>query len=139
MPIRCLTPACLVIRLTSKCTSGHTRGELANANYDLADVYRLRDIARRLPGYLGEEASKHPEYETGSAASVMASDTAKSIRDKIDYAPEDDNAIDKWVRTTLKTTWHSMATCPMKAKEDDGVVDERLNVYGVKRLKLAGT
>lgn len=32
-----------------------------------------------------------------------------------------------------------MATCPMKAQSAGGVVDARLNVYGTKGLKLAGT
>lgn len=30
-----------------------------------------------------------------------------------------------------------MATCPMKAKEEGGVVDARLNVHGTQNLKLA--
>jgi GMC oxidoreductase len=31
-----------------------------------------------------------------------------------------------------------MGTCAMKAREQGGVVDERLNVYGVQNLKIAG-
>ena len=31
-----------------------------------------------------------------------------------------------------------MGTCAMKAREQGGVVDERLNVYGVQNLKVAG-
>ena len=31
-----------------------------------------------------------------------------------------------------------MGTCAMKAREQGGVVDERLNVYGVQSLKIAG-
>lgn len=32
-----------------------------------------------------------------------------------------------------------MATCPMKARDVGGVVDNKLNVYGTTGLKLAGT
>ena len=31
-----------------------------------------------------------------------------------------------------------IGTCAMKAREQGGVVDERLNVYGVQNLKVAG-
>jgi len=37
------------------------------------------------------------------------------------------------------STWHSSGTCAMKPREKGGVVDPRLNVYGVKGLKVAGT
>lgn len=32
-----------------------------------------------------------------------------------------------------------LGTCSMKPHEQGGVVDSRLNVYGVKDLKVAGT
>ena len=56
----------------------------------------------------------------------------------------------------MDTTWHSVCeiyfsftclltpsnfqsgTCAMKPREQGGVVDERLNVYGVQNLKIAG-
>ena len=31
-----------------------------------------------------------------------------------------------------------MGTCAMKRREDRGVVDSRLNVYGTRNLKIAG-
>lgn len=49
----------------------------------------------------------------------------------------DDLAIDKFVRENAGTTWHSLGTCAMKAREGAGVVDSRLNVYGVQGLKVA--
>ena len=57
----------------------------------------------------------------------------------------------------MQTSWHSVrepsfpesyfthlidvfqiGTCAMKPREQGGVVDARLNVYGVKNLKIAG-
>lgn len=32
-----------------------------------------------------------------------------------------------------------MGTCAMKRREDRGVVDSRLSVYGTRNLKIAGT
>lgn len=98
----------------------------------------LRDAARRLPCYLGEEASRQPSYPPHSPAAVAHSDTPKTLEDVLDYTDEDDKAIEAWIKLGVKTTWHSMATCPMKARESGGVVDAKLNVYGVEGLKVAG-
>ncbi|KAK4049052.1 hypothetical protein OIV83_004414 [Microbotryomycetes sp. JL201] len=100
----------------------------------------LREIARRMPSYRGELAG--PEFPEGSAAKCLNEEEAialtksGNIKD-IEYTKEDDAAIEKWVRQNIGTTWHSMATCPMKPKEKGGVVDKRLNVYGTQGLKLA--
>lgn len=42
----------------------------------------------------------------------------------------------------VETTWHSLGTCSMAPREGNsivkhGVLDERLNVHGVKNLKVA--
>ncbi|KAJ3502839.1 hypothetical protein NM208_g16641 [Fusarium decemcellulare] len=50
---------------------------------------------------------------------------------------EDDEAIVQWIREHVETTWHSIATCKMAPREEKGVVDKNLNVYGTKGLKLA--
>ncbi|KAK4055961.1 hypothetical protein OIO90_002954 [Microbotryomycetes sp. JL221] len=99
----------------------------------------LREIARRMPSYRGELAG--PEFPEGSAAKCLTEEEAieltksGNIQD-IQYTAEDNKAIEKWVRQNVGTTWHSMATCPMKPKEQGGVVDKDLNVYGTKGLKL---
>ena len=33
---------------------------------------------------------------------------------------------------------HSHGTCPMKPRQEGGVVDNKLNVYGIQCLKVAG-
>lgn len=46
------------------------------------------------------------------------------------------------VKRHVETTWHSLGTCSMAPREGSsiakhgGVVDERLNVHGVKGLKV---
>ncbi|KAI5886021.1 alcohol oxidase-like protein [Schizophyllum commune H4-8] len=54
----------------------------------------------------------------------------------IAYSAEDEKAIEEWARSFVQTAWHSLGTCAMKPREDGGVVDARLNVYGVHGLKV---
>ena len=54
----------------------------------------------------------------------------------------DIKAIEEWVKRHVESTWHSLGTCSMAPKEGNsivkhGVLDERLNVHGVKGLKVA--
>ncbi|KAA8917356.1 hypothetical protein TRICI_000495 [Trichomonascus ciferrii] len=61
----------------------------------------------------------------------------------LNYSEEDEQAIADWVREHVETTWHCLGTCSMAPREGStiarwgGVVDERLNVHGVKGLKVA--
>lgn len=54
------------------------------------------------------------------------------------YTEEDDKAIEHLVRTRVASTWHGLGTAAMMPREDGGVVDKDLNVYGVANLKVAG-
>ena len=60
---------------------------------------------------------------------------ASKVHEDIKYTAEDDKAIDDWVSDHVETTWHSLGTCAMKPREQGGVVDNRLNVYGTENLK----
>ncbi|KAK2594100.1 hypothetical protein QQS21_008203 [Conoideocrella luteorostrata] len=53
------------------------------------------------------------------------------------FSPGDDDAIELWIRKTVATPFHSLGTCKMAAESDFGVVDNNLNVHGVKGLKIA--
>ncbi|KAI9794817.1 MAG: hypothetical protein M1816_002945 [Peltula sp. TS41687] len=104
---------------------------------------KAREIARRLPAYRGELDLGHPKFPPGSKAALESvNDDAvngvidrSSIRD-IEYSKEDDEAIEKYNRENVMTTWHSLGTCAMRAKEHEGVVDHQLNVHDVSGLKL---
>ncbi|KAJ7770632.1 GMC oxidoreductase-domain-containing protein [Mycena metata] len=79
-----------------------------------------REINRRLPSFRGVFFPGHPQFPKGSAALVE------------ETAP----AIDLYIRQTVVTAWHSCGTCAMKPLDKGGVVDSKLNVYGVKKLKV---
>ncbi|KAJ7060456.1 GMC oxidoreductase-domain-containing protein [Mycena amicta] len=99
-----------------------------------------REYARRLPAFRGAFERFHPRFAADSpAATAMVSETSPVEIDAapIVYSLEDDKAIDENIKQNVETTWHSMGTCAMKPREQGGVVDSRLNVYSVQRLKVA--
>lgn len=72
--------------------------------------------------------------------SLINSNT-QEYRSPLKYTKEDIAHIEKWVKRHTETTWHSLGTCSMAPREGNdivkhGVVDERLNVHGVKNLKV---
>lgn len=57
-------------------------------------------------------------------------------------ASEGDEDLDRWIRRANRTTYHYSSTCRMGRADDPGwdggaVVDERLRVYGVGKLRVA--
>ncbi|KAM0752583.1 alcohol oxidase 1 [Meredithblackwellia eburnea MCA 4105] len=101
---------------------------------------KTREVCRRMPSYRGEVEEFHPSYPRGSEARCQTFSepppSADIMKDLV-YSAEDNLAVESWVRENVKTSWHSIATCPMKARAAGGVVDARLNVYGTTALKLA--
>ena len=114
----------------------------------LADVQKLvwgykqqRDVARRMAHYRGALEVGHPVFAEGSKAGfayVDERDRKSGKVEPIEYSKEDDEAIELFIRQNVGTAWHSMGTCAMKPREEGGVVDGRLNVFGVQRLKVVG-
>lgn len=126
---------------------------------------KCREIARRMDAYRGELTSCHPHFHPASPAACEDVDleTAREIlgpraltngihmgtwsrpskhepgkvKEDIVYSKEDDEAIDNWVRDHVETTWHSLGTCAMKPRDQEGVLDPRLNVYGTQNLKVS--
>ena len=103
-------------------------------------AYKLqREMWRRMPFFRGELKGNHPPYAEHSNAPVLEKadrPTAKGY-DRIEYTAEDDKVLDQRIREILSTTWHSLGTCKMAPREDKGVVDKNLSVYGTTGLKLA--
>jgi len=111
------------------------QSDIAEFNF----LYKMtREYARRMPGYRGDMAGFHPAFPSGSAATcTQAAGPVPMDAPDIVYSDEDDKAIEKFTRDTVFTTWHSLGTCAMKPRDQGGVVDARLNVYGVEGLKVA--
>ncbi|KAI4846868.1 alcohol oxidase p68 [Aureobasidium sp. EXF-8845] len=81
--------------------------------------------------------------EAGTAPSPsFLTSNKQEIREDLVYTNEDINHIIEWTKRHVETTWHSLGTCSMAPREGNsivkhGVLDERLNVHGVKGLKVA--
>ncbi|EIN08874.1 alcohol oxidase [Punctularia strigosozonata HHB-11173 SS5] len=99
---------------------------------------KSREFARRMPSYRGEYLPGHPQFPEGSKAAVSESGTpVANDSPDIQYDERDEEAIQTYTRATVGTAWHSLGTCAMKPREDGGVVDADLNVYGTTCLKVA--
>lgn len=95
---------------------------------------KSREIVRRMGTFDGEVAVGHPSFPSGSKASVVDSKIT-DVRD-IEYTPEDDKAIEAWLRGRIACCWHSLGTCKMAPLDQGGVVDPELNVHGVSGLSI---
>lgn len=67
---------------------------------------------------------------------------SQHVLEDLKYSNEDIKHIEDWTKRHVETTWHSLGTCSMAPREGNsivkhGVLDERLNVHGVKGLKVA--
>ncbi|KAK5173083.1 uncharacterized protein LTR77_003205 [Saxophila tyrrhenica] len=97
---------------------------------------RLRTIMRTTSMYTGELQFMHPVFPEGSEAACVSATDAKSVVASPKYTAEDDKAIEKFLRERVGSCWHSLGTAKMGARAEKGVVDEKLNVYGVEGLKV---
>lgn len=78
----------------------------------------------------------------GPNPSFVSSSQPSAVREDLKYTSADIAAVEEWVKRHVETTWHSLGTCSMAPREGNsivkhGVLDERLNVHGVKGLKCA--
>ncbi|KAN0092552.1 glucose-methanol-choline oxidoreductase, partial [Tylopilus felleus] len=105
----------------------------------------VRELARRMPAYRGEMAAHHPKFPLDSLTACTEMEGSVPIdAPDIVYSELDDEAIAKFGRDRVSTAWRSahqldlsLGTCAMKPRDQGGVVDARLNVYGVEGLKVA--
>ncbi|KAF8189769.1 hypothetical protein K438DRAFT_1832072 [Mycena galopus ATCC 62051] len=51
-------------------------------------------------------------------------------------ASEQDVDVDKFVRATIRTSYHYASSCRMGRREDGGVVNDNLEVYGIRGLRV---
>jgi alcohol oxidase len=95
---------------------------------------KQREIARHMDFFAGEIPSQHPNFTSNSSATMVtdSNDPPKSVT----YASEDDAAIEQYVREHIGTAYHLLGSCKMAPAGEMGVVDEQLNVDGLKKLKV---
>ncbi|KAK7022565.1 alcohol oxidase [Favolaschia claudopus] len=91
-----------------------------------------RELARRMDCYRGENIAEHPRFsETSEARCGAREGPVAHSAPEFKYTEADNEAIDQFHREK------ALGSCAMKSREDSGVVDPRLNVYGTKNLKVA--
>lgn len=104
---------------------------------------KQREIMRRTRMFRGELGLGHPAFAEDSPAkttNLIGEKTAPIEQgdvENIQYSEQDDAAIEKWLREIIGTAWHSLGTARMAPRDQHGVVDKNLNVYGVNGLKVA--
>ncbi|KAL2134997.1 hypothetical protein VTI74DRAFT_10132 [Chaetomium olivicolor] len=100
---------------------------------------KQQEIMRRMPSSRGEMAACRPPFAPGSQAATVSLEDGPLPADvpDIEYSAEDDAVLERWLRENVSTTWHSLGTCKMAPRNQTGVVDANLGVYGVERLKIA--
>ncbi|KAI1446138.1 alcohol oxidase-like protein [Annulohypoxylon stygium] len=96
---------------------------------------KQREAARRMKSYRGELEGHSPDFPPGSKAAV-AHPIRDGADDVIEYSAEDDAAIAEMIRKRVNTCWHGLGTCKMAPRDQMGVVDDKLSVYGVQGLKV---
>lgn len=100
---------------------------------------KQRRVARGMRVCGGELPGQQPAFPEGSKASSLPEKKTggDGVAMDVEYGPEDDAAIEQFIRTSVGTTWHPLGTCKMAPVERMGVVDENLSVHGVQGLKVA--
>jgi len=100
-----------------------------------------REVARHMPSFRGEVCELHPRFSEASAARCIeyptAAQRAEIANSKVVYTEEDNKVIEEWVKANFAPVWHWLGTAAMRPREQGGVVDKNLNVYGVQGLKVA--
>lgn len=95
------------------------------------------ETSRELQGDKGVTAGVVVGGNVAAQSELTATPASAPTKDIL-YTEEDDKALEQWIRENIATTWHSLGTLAMKPREQGGVVDKDLNVYGVKNLKVIG-
>ncbi|KAN0090977.1 alcohol oxidase [Tylopilus felleus] len=117
---------------------GSARRVHIRSAHDPQERSKMREWIRRMPHYRDELQLKHPVFPAGSAAECRETDGPVPMDSPdIVYTAENDKAIDDFHKAVVTSARHSLGICALKPRQQGGVVDPRLNVYGVRGLKVA--
>ena len=76
---------------------------------------------------LGREMFAQPSWDCVRGEEIQPGTAIKS-----------DTEILAWAKTALGTSYHPSGTCRMSATSEDGVVNERCQVHGLRNLRVVG-
>ncbi|KAH8093163.1 GMC oxidoreductase-domain-containing protein [Cristinia sonorae] len=110
----------------------------ADMEFHVFAYKRCREFARRMACFRGEHPDHTPSFPSHSSATMtgVAAPVHANAPD-LQYTDEDDEAIKEFIQKFAIIASHALGTCSMMPRERGGVVDPRLNVYGVDGLKVA--
>ncbi|OTB08125.1 putative alcohol oxidase [Hypoxylon sp. CI-4A] len=104
---------------------------------------KQREIVRRMDTFRGELPISHPPFLPTSRAALAGTDRAEGLegplpveKQEVMYDADDENVLEKWLRESVDLAWHPLGSCKMAPRDEMGVVDPLLNVYGVEGLKI---
>jgi choline dehydrogenase len=114
-----------------------SRGTITLASADMADAPIID------PRWLTDPVDQALAiYAFKRARQYFAANAMKPILAGIEYLPgpavQTDAQILAWIQNNLMTVWHASCTTSMRTKENGGVLDNRLRVYGERILRLTG-
>ncbi|KAH8825158.1 alcohol oxidase-like protein [Flagelloscypha sp. PMI_526] len=93
---------------------------------------KTREIFQRMACHRGIYEPAHPHLPCIPNPTLpVNADEPETV-----YTEEEDKVINEWIRNSICSASHSLGTCAMKPRDTGGVVDSRLNVYGVQGLKV---
>ncbi|MDO6725110.1 choline dehydrogenase [Celeribacter halophilus] len=101
-----------------------------------------RDYPQIIPNYLSTETDRRTMVEGVKLArrisrhAPLSSLIAEDLSPSSELDPDDDAATLEWVREHAGSIFHPVGTCKM-GQDPQAVVDARLRVHGVKRLRVA--
>ncbi len=111
-----------------------SRGEIRLASAE------PRDYPKIFPNYLATETDRQTIVAGVKIARHIGDQAPLSTKIASEHAPGDaiqgDDGLLDWVRNTATTIYHPTGTCKM-GSTPDSVVDARLRVHGVERLRVA--
>jgi choline dehydrogenase len=92
------------------------------------------------PNYLAAEVdfeTMRKGVQCGIEIGRMIMEKSKDIVEALVPKGSSTEAVDEFIRKYTTGSYHLSSTCRMAQREDDGVVDQSLRVYGVRGLRVA--
>lgn len=116
-----------------------SRGTVTLASADTKDLpiidpaWLTDPVDQKVAIYAFKRARKYFAAQAMAPILVGDSSTAEALPGA---SVQTDEEILDWIRNNLMTVWHASCTCSMQKKELGGVLDSKMQVYGVSGLRV---